>query len=499
MEQNFLPKFKKADIPHEELVPLEGLNPILLRHSKVFPYLIGDAAWALVPSSENLLAVDFLEKQSGYRFKVALAEEDLILELIQKFYETAQPEEPEDLEEDLREDVELLKDLASEAPIIRLVNQIIREAVENRATDIHFEPQKDGLRVRYRIDGVLHERSFYSKALKAPLISRLKLMAKLNIAEHRLPQDGRIKFRVGGEDLDIRISTIPTINGEGVVLRLLPKEADFLTLDRLGLEKDHFHLFLKLIKHPNGIILVTGPTGSGKTTTLYAALSLLNSPDKKIITIEDPVEYQISGISQIQVKPEIGLTFASCLRSILRHDPDIILVGEIRDLETAEISIQASLTGHLVFSTLHTNNAIGAIVRLNEMGVERYLIAASLIGVVAQRLVRVLCPHCAKEIYPPPPEFLSALKHLSEPLPQIRYFVPQGCEKCSYTGYFGRIGIYEIVPVSNKLRKLILNASDDDLQNFLKQEKIVTLFQDGLRKVAKGITSFEEVLRVARL
>ncbi len=498
MGQNFLPKFKKTDIPQDSLIPLEGLNPTLLRHSKVFPYLMGEKAWALIPSPENLLAVDFLEKHSGRSFEVALAEEDLILELIQKFYET-HPEEPDDLEEDIKEDIDLLRDLASEAPVVRLVNQIIREAVESRATDIHLEPQKDGLRIRFRIDGVLHERAFYSKALKAPLISRLKLMAKLNIAEHRLPQDGRIKFRVGGEDLDIRVSTIPTINGEGIVLRLLPKEADFLTLDKLGLEKDHFRSFLNLIKQPNGIILVTGPTGSGKTTTLYAALSLLNSPDKKIITIEDPVEYQIAGISQIQVKPEIGLTFASSLRSILRHDPDIILVGEIRDLETAEIAIQASLTGHLVFSTLHTNNAIGAITRLAEMGIERYLIAASLVGVVAQRLVRILCPHCAKEVYPPPTEFLTALKYLPNNLSQIRYLVPKGCEHCSNTGYLGRIGIYEIIPISGKLKKIILDGSDDDLQNFVYKEKIITLYQDGLRKVAKGLTSFEEILRVAKI
>ena len=491
-------KIKKEDLEKgEELVILPGLNSSFLRAVKAFPFLENGQAKVLLPSPEAVFVADFLEKQMGRSFEIALAEEDLILELIQKYYEAETEPETETEEEKTIEDIDLLRDLASEAPVIRLVNRIIREGVESRATDIHFEPLKEGLRIRFRIDGVLHERTTHPRRLVAPVISRLKLMAKLNIAEHRLPQDGRIRFRVGGQDLDIRVSTIPTVHGEGVVLRLLTREGALLSLESLGLEPDHYQIFTELIKHPNGIILVTGPTGSGKTTTLYAALSVLNTPDKKIITIEDPVEYQLPGISQIQVKPSIGLTFASALRSILRHDPDIILVGEIRDLETAEIAIQASLTGHLVFSTLHTNDALGAIARLHEMGVERYLISASVIGLLAQRLVRVLCPHCAEE-REPSLEFLEALKGHPDPPSKITYRVPVGCQACAYTGYYGRQAIYEIIPVTSELRRLILKEEEETLRAYVKEKSWLTLFQDGLRKVAQGITSFEEVLRVAR-
>ena len=493
-----LPRVTKADIEklEEELLALEGLSASFLRTIRAFPYLENGSARVLVPSENDLLVADLLEKRTGQTFIPALADEELIFELIQKYYEEEEIE-VEASEEESLEDVELLKDLASEAPVIRLVNRLIREGVENRATDIHFEPLKEGLRVRFRIDGVLHDWSQQPKRLIAPVISRLKLMAKLNIAEHRLPQDGRIRFRVGGEDLDIRVSVIPTVHGEGVVLRLLTREGELLSLEKLGLEEDHYQLFRELLGHPNGIILVTGPTGSGKTTTLYAALSLLNTPDRKIITIEDPVEYQIAGINQIQVKPEIGLTFASALRAILRHDPDVILVGEIRDLETAEIAIQSALTGHLVFSTLHTNDALGAVARLHEMGVERYLISASVVGLLAQRLVRVLCPHCAKEAEPSP-EFREALRALASPPAEIHYRVPVGCDRCARTGYYGRRAIYEIIPVDRKLRRLILQGDEDGMREYVREQGHLSLFQDGLRKVAQGLTSFEEVLRVCR-
>ena len=493
-----LSQITKADIENLEksLFAVEGLQAPFLRTIRAFPFLEDGAARVLVPSEKDLLVVDLLEKKTGHNFSPALAEEELIFELIQKYYEEEEIE-VEEGEEDSLEDIELLKDLASEAPVIRLVNRLIREGVENRATDIHFEPLKEGLRVRFRIDGVLHDWSQQPKKLIAPVISRLKLMAKLNIAEHRLPQDGRIRFRVGGEDLDIRVSVIPTVHGEGVVLRLLTREGGLLSLERLGLEEDHYQLFSRLLEHPNGIILVTGPTGSGKTTTLYAALTQLNTPDKKIITIEDPVEYQIAGINQIQVKPEIGLTFASALRAILRHDPDVILVGEIRDLETAEIAIQSALTGHLVFSTLHTNDALGAVARLHEMGVERYLISASVVGLLAQRLVRVLCPHCAKEAEPSP-EFREALRALPSPPAEIHYRVPVGCDRCARTGYYGRRAIYEIIPVDRKLRRLILKGDEDGMREYVREQGHLSLFQDGLRKVAQGLTSFEEVLRVCR-
>ncbi len=477
-------------------VPVEGLKAAFLRAVKGFPFYLGEDFYLLIPGEDHLFLADMLTRQLGRAPEVFLADEDYIFELIQKYYE-APPEIEKEPLEDEPEDLELLKDLASEAPVVQLVNRTIREAVEMRATDIHFETLRQGLRVRFRIDGILHERGMHPRKLAAPVISRLKLMAGLNIAEHRLPQDGRIRFRVGGEDFDIRVSTIPTVNGEGVVLRLLVREKGLLSLEKLGLEKDHYELFRELIAQPNGIILVTGPTGSGKTTTLYAALSILNQPDKKIITIEDPVEYQLPGINQIQIKPDIGLTFARALRSILRHDPDIILVGEIRDLETAEIAIQAALTGHLVFSTLHTRDALGAAVRLTDMGVEPYLIAASTVGFVAQRLVRVLCDACAEEAEPPQ-VFLEEIAKLPSRPNGIRYRKAVGCSRCAGTGFLGRIAIYEIFPIDSALKRLILQrATEEELKTWAKERGYLSLFQDGLRKVAQGLTTFEEVLRVS--
>ena len=496
----FVQKITKQDIEArgEDLLLVEGITSGFLRSVKAFPYFENGYGKVLISSFDQIHVADFLTKQTGRPFEVALADEDLILELIQKYYESEVEEQAEpSLEEDVIEDVDLLKDLASEAPVIRLVNRLIREGVEHRATDIHFEPLKDALKVRFRIDGVLHDWAMHPRRMHAPVVSRLKLMAKLNIAEHRLPQDGRIRFRVGGQDLDIRVSTIPTVYGEGVVLRLLTRESALLSLEKLGMDEDHYRTFTKLLEHPNGIILVTGPTGSGKTTTLYAALSRLNTPERKIITIEDPVEYQLPGINQIQVKPSIGLTFVSALRAILRHDPDVILVGEIRDFETAEIAIQSSLTGHLVFSTLHTNDALGAVIRLHEMGIERYLISASVIGLVAQRLVRVLCPKCARKVKPPL-EFLEMLKELPQAPKKIIYQEPRGCPYCAQTGYRGRQAIYEIIPITSVLRRLILKGEEEELRHYIRQEGHLSLLQDGLRKVARGITSFEEVLRVAR-
>jgi len=489
---------KELEELRPKFLPLEGMAPSFLKTFKIFPCFYDNGqALVLLSSEESLYAVDLLERSSGYSFQVYLADEDLVLELIQKYYETTSEEGTLE-EETPPEDVDLLKDLASEAPVVRLVNRLIREAVESRATDIHLEALKEGLRVRFRIDGVLHEVARHPKKLAAPVISRIKLMAKLNIAEHRLPQDGGIRFRVGGEDLDIRVSTIPTVTGEGVVLRLLKKEERMFSLENLGLLEDHYRIIQNLIHHPSGIILVTGPTGSGKTTTLYAALSILNSPDKKIITVEDPVEYQISGINQIQVKPEIGLTFARAIRSILRHDPDIILVGEIRDYETAEIAIQASLTGHLVFSTLHTNDALGAVVRLHEMGIERYLIASATLGLIAQRLVRKLCPRCAQKA-DPPAAFLKALENLPEKPPEVHYQKPVGCPFCAHTGFRGRTAIYEIVPMDRELRRMILEGRpEDELRAYAQERGYRNLLQDGLIKTAQGITSFEEILRVAR-
>ncbi|MCD6319124.1 MAG: type II secretion system ATPase GspE [Candidatus Desulfofervidaceae bacterium] len=383
-------------------------------------------------------------------------------------------------------------ELTEEAPIIRLLNALLLQAVKERASDIHIEPYEKELVVRMRIDGILHRVLTPPKIVQEALISRIKIMANLDIAEKRLPQDGRLRILIAGRDIDIRVSIVPTSFGERVVLRLLDRKQGVLGLWEIGLEKEDEKMLEELLLRPNGIILVTGPTGSGKTTTLYAALNRVHSESKNIITIEDPVEYQLKGVGQIQVNPKIGLSFASGLRSILRQDPDVIMVGEIRDRETAEIAIQASLTGHLVLSTLHTNDASSAITRLIEMGIEPFLVASSLIGIIAQRLVRVICPYCKEEYFPSEAE--KAYFTNSEPRCLYR---GKGCEKCKHTSYLGRTGVFEILVVDKDLRTMITERSDSQS---IKQQAIIkgmkTLRMDGLNKVLKGITTLEEVLRV---
>jgi len=400
--------------------------------------------------------------------------------------------------EDGKEDVAQLKDLASEAPVIRLVNLLIGKAVESRASDIHIEPFEWSLRVRYRIDGVLVDAESPPKRLQPAVVSRIKLMAKVNIAERRLPQDGRIRLQVGGKDLDIRVSTIPTIYGESVVMRLLDRSSALLGLEELGFPPEQQQRFETLVKKPHGIILVTGPTGSGKTTTLYGVLRKLNSVERKVITIEDPVEYQLDGVNQIQVKPKIGLTFASGLRHIVRQDPDVILVGEIRDRETAEIAIHAALTGHLVLSTLHTNDAAGAITRLLDMGIEDYLVSSTLIAVLAQRLVRQICSDCTSP-YTPTEEVVQGLGVLSPSVDQLQFVRGQGCPACSGTGYLGRTGIFELLVMEEALQRLLLAKGD---ANAIRAEAMrlgmKTLWQDGCGKALAGLTTPEEILRVTR-
>ena len=396
------------------------------------------------------------------------------------------------------EDTADLLDNTSDAPIIKLVNHILSQSIKARASDIHIEPYQNSFKVRYRVDGILYNLLSPPKWIQASLISRIKVMAKMNIAEKRLPQDGRMDVRIGNQEIDVRVSTIPTSFGERVVLRLLNKSGSLLRMPDLGLTPENLILLKNLVTSPNGIILITGPTGSGKTTTLYAVLSSINSPDINIITIEDPIEYQINGISQIQVNPKINLTFASGLRSIVRQDPDVVLVGEIRDHETAEIAVQSALTGHLVFSTLHTNDSASAITRLVDIGIEPFLISSSLIAVVSQRLVRVLCPHCK---VPQVPDDI-ILEQVGIPLEKARQgkiFQSKGCEKCFQTGYRGRIGIFEIMLVGSQLKSLILKAFDANriLEEALKL-KLVTLRQDGIRKVLDGITTVEEILRVTQ-
>ena len=394
--------------------------------------------------------------------------------------------------------VEHLKDLASEAPVIRLVNTIIGRVTDLRASDIHLEPFDDGLHVRYRVDGVIHLGEVVPPRLSAAVSSRVKLLAHLDIAERRLPQDGRIKTRVKGRELDLRVSTVPTVHGESVVMRVLDRASVRLNLDTMGFEQDTLVRFNELLLRPHGILLVTGPTGSGKTTTLYAALSKIDAQTNKIITVEDPVEYQLEGINQIQVHPQINLTFANALRSILRQDPDIIMIGEMRDGETAQIAVQSALTGHLVLSTLHTNTAAGAVIRMQDRGVESYLITSSVNGVLAQRLVRTLCSHC-KEAYEPGPE-LRASTGLGRFCPPGQHiYRAVGCEHCRQSGYRGRTGIHELFVLDEPMRRAIIDGRDANALNTLAaQGGMLSLFEDGLRKVAAGVTTLDELARVTQ-
>ena len=404
----------------------------------------------------------------------------------------------EDGEDGAEEDIERLRDLASEAPVIRLVNLLISRAVEARASDIHIEPFENRLRVRYRVDGVLREVEAPPNRLQAAVISRVKIVANLNIAERRLPQDGRVRLAVRGKEIDLRVSTVPTLYGESVVLRVLDR-GDVQDLEGLGLDAGELERFRDVLHRPNGIILATGPTGSGKTTTLYASLLDLNSADCKILTVEDPVEYQLEGINQIQVKPQIGLSFANILRSMLRQDPDIIMIGEIRDLETAEIAVQAALTGHIVLSTLHTNNAASTVTRLLDMGVEDYLLTSTINAVVSQRLVRTLCAEC-REPYPAMRELVeqTGLRRFTDD-DAITLYHARGCAKCNDTGYLGRTSVTELMVMNDEVRRLVLtHAEANDLQRAALDGGMHSMYEDGLRKVLAGMTTLEEVLRVTR-
>ncbi|MGF1525318.1 MAG: type II secretion system ATPase GspE [Candidatus Competibacterales bacterium] len=403
------------------------------------------------------------------------------------------------LDENADDDIEHLKDLASEAPVIRLVNLMISKAVDGRASDIHIEPFESRLKIRYRIDGVLQEVESPPARLSAAVISRIKMMAKLNIAERRLPQDGRIQLRVQGKEIDLRVSTTPTLYGESVVMRLLDKASVVLDFPALGFSPETLGAFVKVLEQPHGILLVTGPTGSGKTTTLYTALSRLNTAERKILTVEDPVEYQLEGVNQIQVKPQIDLTFARALRSIVRQDPDVIMIGEMRDLETASIAVQSALTGHLVLSTLHTNDAASSVTRLLDMGVEDFLLTSTVNGVLAQRLVRKLCPQC-REPYRALPELVEemGLSRLAPPGP-ITLYKPIGCAECGGIGYHGRMIITELLVMSDALRGVVMRrATAGELERQARSEGMSTMYEDGLRKAIQGRTTLEEVLRVTQ-
>jgi len=460
----------------------------------------------VMANPEDLMSIDALRVATSADIMVYACDGQVIEDYISRFYEQ-ETQNINRIIEDLgergieflreeEEDIGHLKDLASEAPIIRLVNMFITRAVESRASDIHVEPFEDEMKVRYRIDGVLHDIESTPKRLQAAIVSRIKIMAKLNIAERRLPQDGRIRLRVGENELDLRVSTIPVLYGESVVMRILRKEGIVIDLELLGFGPQTLRSFNQLITKPNGIILVTGPTGSGKTTTLYGALDKINSPDKKIITVEDPVEYQLKGVNQIQVKPQIGLNFANTLRHIVRQDPDIIMIGEIRDLETAEIAIQSALTGHLVFSTLHTNDAPSAITRLLDMGVENFLLSSTIRGILAQRLVRVICSACKEKDTAISDR--EELKLFGIDTTQSLYH-GKGCEQCASTGYYGRAGIFELLVVDDEIRKLILKSADaNQIRNTAKQYGMRTLLEDGAEKIKAGVTTLSEILRVTQ-
>ena len=451
--------------------------------------------------------VDSLRLASGLRVRLALSPSVDLAKASKKFYGVG-ADTMEQMIQDNRIEVapveeallkQDLSELDQEASVVKFVNQVIWEAYQDRGTDIHLEPMETDLRIRYRIDGVLHQTPVppQLKRFQPAIISRIKVMAGMDIAEKRLPQDGRISLRIRGEEIDVRVSTMPTVYGESVSLRLLMRSSGMLGMDKLGLNPQDETLLKKLIHKPHGILLVTGPTGSGKSTSLYAWLHTINSIDKRILTIEEPIEYEMAGINQIQVRPEIGLTFAVGLRHILRQDPDVIMVGEIRDKETAEIAIRAALTGHLVFSTLHTNDAAGAITRLVDMGIEPFLVASSVEALVAQRLVRRLCPACRKP-WPVDMELLKAADFPLERLKEGVIYESSGCEECRLTGFRGRTGIYEILLVNDHIRPLVVSrASSNEIKGVAIRQGMRTLRTDGWNKVLQGVTTLEEVLRVS--
>ena len=446
------------------------------------------------PSLEQRSTIRFVLGQ-GIRFEEATQEQ--INSLLRHWRAALMPEMDEgDLSTEPGSEEEL-RDLASEAPVIRMVNHLLERSLDLRASDIHFEPEEEGMNVRVRVDGVMSLLETLPKNILSAVASRLKLMARLDIGEKRLPQDGRIQFSLDKRKVDLRVSTLPGVHGESIVLRILDRGDVHVELESLGMPPSLLENYRHAIQQPHGMILVTGPTGSGKTTTLYGTLEKINTPERKIITVEDPVEYQLSGITQIHVNARIGLTFASGLRSIVRQDPDVIMIGEIRDQETAEIAIESALTGHLVFSTLHTNDAAGAITRLEDMGVEPYLLSSSVLAILAQRLVRRVCPHCREETSPTEEE-CRVLEITRSELPIISR--GRGCERCGESGYRGRIGLYELLTIPDSIRNAINESQDaSSIRAIALQEGMRTLRQDGVDKIQQQLTTPEEVLRVTRL
>ena len=501
-----LPLAEAKDYPELPLLE-EQVSLRFLKESQLLPLHEDETKLvvAMVDPSDQY-AIDALKLVTGKDIVVRIANPTDLENAFQRLYgsgESALGQIVDEIgarEESIEvDDVAQLKDKASEAPVIRLVNLILGHALELRASDIHIEPFENRLILRYRVDGVLHEGESPPQRLSAAVISRIKIMASLDIAERRLPQDGRIRLRIEGRELDLRVSTVPTMHGESLVMRILDKSGVALEFDALGFEPDTRAKFEEALARPHGILLVTGPTGSGKTTTLYTALTALNKPGVKILTVEDPVEYQVEGVNQIQVKPQIQLSFANALRSIVRQDPDIIMIGEIRDIETAEIALQSALTGHLVLSTLHTNDAPSTVNRLLDMGTKDFLLTSALIGIQAQRLVRTLCVHC-REPYAALPEMVSELRlERYSHDENITLYRPVGCDQCGHTGYHRRMGIVEYLPVTDRIRSLIMrHASAGEMREAAVAEGMRTMYEDGLIKALRGVTTIEEVLRVTR-
>lgn len=487
---------------------LLGKVPLkFLRQHMVIPVVHQAQKTIVTANPRDLQPLDDLALLMGGDVSYAVSTDAIINDAINKYYplETSR-EMMEELKEGEEKELELgaepleekdIMEMANDAPIVKLVNHVIFAAVKENASDIHIEPFEKELRIRYRIDGNMYQRVIPPKRYQSAIVSRIKIMSNLNIAEKRIPQDGRIQLKVADKAIDIRVSILPSNFGERVVMRLLDKSKGVVALEKLNMSERDFHVLSRTIYRPNGIVLVSGPTGSGKTTTLYSILSKLNEPDVNIITVEDPVEYTISGISQVQVHEKVGLTFASALRSILRQDPDVVLIGEIRDKETAQIATQASLTGHLVLSTIHTNSAPATITRLLDMGIEPFLIASTLVCVISQRLVRRLCPKC-KEQYQPDKEMLGRIGLTSQAAQEITFYKPVGCDECLSTGYRGRLPVFEVMEVTDKVARLIVQRADASI---IMQEAIASgmtqLGTDGLRNVKAGLTSIEEVLTVA--